>query len=120
MCERLALPWFVVLQNRKFVNCAFSDANWASYLKDKRSTSAFYILMSDNLISWYCIKHKVLSYASTILEYGALSSIASELLWIKSLLKELMVPIPRNPVIYCDNLSAKALAQSPLYHTSTK
>lgn len=52
-------------------------------------------------------------------EYRNLALAASEVLWVKSLLQELRVPI-HAPVIFCDNQSTVALSHNPVLHSRTK
>lgn len=43
----------------------------------------------DNLVTWHIGKHKVMPRSNIELYYRALASVASELLWIKSLLDDI-------------------------------
>ena len=43
-----------------------------------------------------------------------------ELIWIKSLLDELQLPLQHRPIAWYDNLGAHALAHNPIYHSRTK
>lgn len=61
-----------------------------------------------------------MSRFSTESEYRALSDLATEITWIRSLLNELKLPLPRKPIMWCDNLSAKALASNPVMHARFK
>jgi hypothetical protein len=49
-----------------------------------------------------------------------LALITAKLLWIRILLKELRVFLPTPPILWCDNVSALALASNPVYHARTK
>lgn len=61
-----------------------------------------------------------MSRSSTESEYRALADIAAEVAWIRSLLGELKLPMIRKPILWCDNLSAKALASNPVMHARSK
>jgi hypothetical protein len=40
--------------------------------------------------------------------------------FIQHVLTELKLPLPRKPILWCDNLSAKALASNPVLHARSK
>jgi len=44
----------------------------------------------------------------------------AELFWIRMLFQELCIPLTSPPILWCDNLSALALASNPVYHARTK
>lgn len=44
----------------------------------------------------------------------------AEAVWVQSLLKELRVPQPRAPVLWCENLGATYLTANPVFHARTK
>jgi histone deacetylase 1/2 len=98
----------------------FSDADWATSIDDRKSMAGQCVFLGETLISWASRKQKVVSRSSTESEYRALADLAAEVAWLKSLLGELKVPIPRKPILWCDNLSAKALASNPVMHARSK
>lgn len=61
-----------------------------------------------------------ISRSSTEAEYKALANGAAEVTWVHSLLKEIHVPQPRAPVLWCDNLGATYLTANPVFHARTK
>ena len=58
--------------------------------------------------------------ASTEAEYRAMAVTTADLYWIRMLLKDLQVPLPSPPVLWCDNAGALALASNPIFHAHTK
>ena len=42
-----------------------------------------------------------------------------EVVWLKRMLKDLIVPIKDPNLIYCDNMSSIHLAQNPVFHAHT-
>ena len=44
----------------------------------------------------------------------------TKILWLKSLLSELGYPCVQTPVLWCDNLAAKSMAENPIFHSRTK
>lgn len=98
----------------------FTDADWAGCPIHRRSTSGHCIFLGPNLISWRSKKQSSVSRSSTEAEYHALAQSVAEVLWLCFLLRDLHVYLPHAPLLYCDNVSAIALATNPILHNRTK
>lgn len=98
----------------------FSDADWACCPDDRKSVAGYCVFMGDTLISWSSKKQSVVARSSTESEYRALAQLTAELTWLQGLLKEMKISIKGAPILWCDNLSASALASNPIYHARTK
>lgn len=61
-----------------------------------------------------------MSRSSTEAKYQSIVSCVAELLWMKSLLEELHIPIIQIPARYCDNSGVVQLAANPILHARTK
>uniref|UniRef100_A0A2N9HIT4 Integrase catalytic domain-containing protein n=1 Tax=Fagus sylvatica TaxID=28930 RepID=A0A2N9HIT4_FAGSY len=98
----------------------YTDADWAGDPDDRRSTSGFLVYLGHNAITWSAKKQATVSRSSTESEYRALAIASAELCWVRSLLKDLGIYLSDPPILWCDNVSALAIASNPVFHARTK
>ncbi|PKU77029.1 Retrovirus-related Pol polyprotein from transposon TNT 1-94 [Dendrobium catenatum] len=98
----------------------YVDADWANNTLDRKSISGYCNFLGKSLISLQAKKQSTVARSSTEAEYRALASEASEVIWLRRLLADFHLPQTSPTTIYCDNTSAIALANNPVYHAKTK
>lgn len=86
----------------------YTEANWASDVNDRHSTSGYIILLDRIPLVWRTAKQKCLSLSSMEAEFVAITDCAKELLWLRNVMDELgrLGVIAIKTRIYSDNQSA--------------
>jgi hypothetical protein len=78
---------------------AFSNADWAGCMDDRKSTRRFAMFFGPNLVSWSAKKQKTVSRSSTEAEYKAMADVIVEIMWVQFVLNELGVLCPRSALL---------------------
>ncbi|MFS7993825.1 putative RNA-directed DNA polymerase [Helianthus anomalus] len=86
----------------------------------RRSRTGYLLLLGGTPISWKSKKQLVVSRFSAEVEYHAMASTISEILWMRWLLSELEIPCLNPTQLFCDNQAARHIANNLVFHERTK
>ena len=98
----------------------FVDADWASDVNDRKSTSGFVFMLAGGAISWGSKKQSAVALSSTEAEYIAAAHAAKEVVWLRRLLLELKQKVEGPTILAMDNQSAITIARNPEFHDHSK
>ena len=99
---------------------AYSNADWAGDVGDRKSTSGYVFSIAGGPVSWRSRKQDTVALSTAEAEYVALSSAAQECVWMRRLSAELGNPLRASTIVKEDNQSCIAMAKNPQYHERAK
>ncbi|XP_075112438.1 secreted RxLR effector protein 161-like [Nicotiana tabacum] len=98
---------------------AFTDADWAGSLDDRRSISGYCTLVGGNVVTWRSKKQNIVARSNAKAEYRAMAQGVCEL-WLQKLMDELRFSETGKLLLYCDNKAAISIVHNPVQHDRTK
>jgi len=102
-----------------FLLVGYSDADYAGYKLDRKSTSGTCQFLGPSLVSRHSKKQNLVALSTAEVEYIAAGACCAQLLWIMQQLRDLGINF-RNVPIRCDNMSAINITKNPVQHSRTK
>ncbi|KAM1487145.1 hypothetical protein ACFX2I_001252 [Malus domestica] len=87
---------------------------------DRRSTYGYFTFVGGNLVTWWSKKQNVVSRFSAEAEYRGMAHGVCEILWLQKLLWGLGFTQKEAMKLYCDNKSAREIAENLIQHDRTK
>jgi hypothetical protein len=99
---------------------AYSDADFAANVDDRRSTTGVLLILNGGPISWKSQRQSCVSLSTTESEYVAAAAAAKDVVWMRRLLQDLGCDQTKPTLLFCDNQSAIKLVRNPQFHQRTK
>lgn len=106
-------------KENKLKPIAYTDADWASDATNRKSISGSLILMSNGPIIFRSAQQQLVALSTTEAEFIAAADTVKELIWMRTMLKELRVDHERAE-LRCDSQTAIRLIKNPEFHRRTK
>jgi hypothetical protein len=99
---------------------AYTDANWAGFIYDRRSTNGAVFYLGECLVSWLSKKPSSVSLSIAEAEYIAAGTCCTQVLWMNFFFTNIQIEYDEPIPIYCDNTSAINISKNLVMHSKTK
>jgi hypothetical protein len=107
-------------RNQSLQLIAYSDADWANCVDERKSTSGGSFFLGDSLVAWLSKKQGSISLSTIEAEYIAAATCCTQVLWMIQTLTDLEVKYTAPIQIHCDNTSAISVSKNPVFHFKKK
>ncbi len=99
---------------------SYADADWASDINDRKSTSGYMFKLAGTTVSWSSKKQTSVALSSTEAKYIARVHTTKEVIWLRQLLSKLRQGTHHPTTLLIDNQSAITITKNPKFHDQTK
>ena len=99
---------------------AYTDSDYAGDIGDRKSTSGYVFLLSDEGVSWSPKRQPVVTLSTTEAELVAAASCACQGVWMRRVLEKLGHFQDKCITMLCDNSSTIKLSKNPIMHGRSK
>lgn len=99
---------------------AFTDSDWAAYPDTRKSVTGFCVFLEDSLVSWKSKKQSTIFRSSIKAKYSVTANVSCEIMWLFSLLKDLLISHPTPILLLCENQVVLHIVVNLVFHERTK
>lgn len=99
---------------------AYTNADYARSIVDRRSTRGYNTFLGGNLVTWKSKKQNVVLRSSAEAMFRAMKQGICELIWLKSILEDMRIKWDEPMKLYYDNKSAINIAHNLVQYDITK
>ena len=107
-------------KGKNFTLIAYTDANWANCVDDRKITSGGALYLGESLVAWLSKKQTSISLSTAEAEYIVAAACCTQVMWMKQTLQDMKVSIDEPILIKCDNTIAISISKNPILHSKTK
>ncbi|KAG6491227.1 hypothetical protein ZIOFF_052563 [Zingiber officinale] len=108
------------MENEQVVLYGYSDSDWGGSKEDMKNTSGHCFSFGSGMITWNSKKQEVVAQSTAEVEYVAATGATDQAIWLRKMLSNLNHDQEVATTILCDNKSAIAMSQNPIFHNRTK
>ncbi|MDR3547936.1 MAG: reverse transcriptase domain-containing protein [Candidatus Pacebacteria bacterium] len=119
-CPQLGLTFRVGSKDTVELGPVFADANYAGDPETRRSTTGVIVKVNGNTVAWQSRRQKSVTLSSTEAEYMALGDATKEVMWLRTMLKELGWKQTRPTKIFGDNQASIVTAKNDTHRGRMK
>eukprot|EP00253_Pinus_taeda_P032652 PITA_32652 len=105
---------------RSWIGSLLYLTDWAGSVDDRKSTSGGAFFMGPRLVSWFNKKQNSIALSTAEVEYVAVASCCTQLLWMMQTLQDMQITCTPPISIFCDNTSAISISKNLVMHSRTK
>ena len=93
-------------ENNRIDLQVYCDSDWAGNLSDRKSMTGYVIMINGTAIGWRSTKQTSVAQSTVEAEYASIATTITEVLWIRSVLRELGFIPTTTTIINADNSGA--------------
>ena len=98
---------------------AYSDADWATDVENRKSVSGGIITHNGNIVSWFSKKQELTAMSTMEAEYIALAAATKDVKWYRNWIQEVYSVLTPS-ILLCDNTAAISFTKDDRYHQRTR